>query len=145
MKRRNKVYDYGDRLNIYLSRNITPELLEMINKQSDISSFFLLAAQVLQREVGNIDVATIIRHNLDFSREMVGTQRPYSEPKETSVTSEDPVVVQPTSPPPVRIEKQPSDFNQDPKANVEKIRPDTTEDTEKSTWANLENINVDDF
>ena len=56
---RTKKYDKGERINVFLSRELTPEFLEWINKQSDLSSFFLYAAQQLYEKTGFVDVEEV--------------------------------------------------------------------------------------
>jgi hypothetical protein len=63
---RNKEYKPGDRINVYLSRDITPDFINWINKQSDLSSFFLYAAQQLYKNTGNIDVSEVMPRKINF-------------------------------------------------------------------------------
>lgn len=65
-RNRNKVYQQGDRINIYLSRDLTPEFVEWINKQSDLSNFFLYAAQQLYQQTGFIDVSEVMPRKINF-------------------------------------------------------------------------------
>ena len=65
-RNRNKVYQQGDRINIYLSRDLTPEFVEWINKQSDLSNFFLYAAQQLYQQTGYIDVSEVMPRKINF-------------------------------------------------------------------------------
>ena len=65
-KARKKNYDFGDRIQVYLSKDLTPEFLEWINKQSDLSGFFLYAAQQLYGKTGFIDVVKILPRYIDF-------------------------------------------------------------------------------
>ena len=57
---RNKEYKQGDRINLYLSQNLPDDFIEWINSQSDLSNFFLFAAQQLYKQTGNIDVAEVM-------------------------------------------------------------------------------------
>lgn len=65
-RNRNKVYQQGDRINIYLSRDLTPEFIEWINKQSDLSNFFLYAAQQLYQKTGFTDVSEVMPRKINF-------------------------------------------------------------------------------
>ncbi|ALA55240.1 hypothetical protein CAY60_020740 [Shouchella clausii] len=66
MARRKKEYKQGDRINIYLSRDLTPEFIEWINKQSDLSNFFLYAVQQLYSKTGYVDVAEVMPRKINF-------------------------------------------------------------------------------
>lgn len=65
-RNRKKVYEQGDRINIYLSRDLTPEFIEWINKQSDLSNFFLYAAQQLYQQTGFVDVSEVMPRKINF-------------------------------------------------------------------------------
>ena len=65
-RNRNKVYKQGDRINIYLSRDLTPEFVDWINKQSDLSNFFLYAAQQLYEKTGFVDVSEVMPRKINF-------------------------------------------------------------------------------
>lgn len=69
MTRRKKEYKVGERATIYLNKDITPEMLEWINKQSDLSSFFLYAAKELYKQTGNIDLAEVLPRKINFTLE----------------------------------------------------------------------------
>ncbi|HDX9577645.1 TPA: hypothetical protein ROX88_001142 [Bacillus pseudomycoides] len=62
-----KVYKAGDRANIYIKKDISEEMLEFINKQSDLTMFFLYAAQQLHKQIGDTDVAEILPRKYTFS------------------------------------------------------------------------------
>ena len=66
---RNKEYKQGDRINLYLSQNLPDDFIEWINSQSDLSNFFLFAAQQLYKQTGNIDVAEVMPRKLRFNLE----------------------------------------------------------------------------
>jgi len=66
-RKRNKIYKPGDRINIYLSQDVTSEFMDWINSQSDLSSFFLYAAQKLYDQTGLIDVSEIIPRKMNFN------------------------------------------------------------------------------
>lgn len=63
---RNKEYSVGDRINIYLSRDLTPEFVDWINKQSDLSNFFLYAAQQLYQQTGFVDVSEVMPRKINY-------------------------------------------------------------------------------
>ncbi|MDQ8094904.1 hypothetical protein [Bacillus amyloliquefaciens] len=63
---RSKTYELGGRIQVYLSKDMTPEFLEWINKQSDLSSFFLYAAQQLYKQTGFVDVSEVMPRKIDF-------------------------------------------------------------------------------
>lgn len=65
-RNRSKVYKQGERINIYLSRDVTPEFVEWINKQSDLSNFFLYAAQQLYQQTGFVDVSEVMPRKINF-------------------------------------------------------------------------------
>ena len=64
---RRKEYKAGDRVNIYIKRNVSQDMVDWINEQSDITTFFLYAAQQLYEKTGNVDVAEILPRKYDFS------------------------------------------------------------------------------
>ncbi|MCM3191391.1 hypothetical protein M3596_22015 [Bacillus subtilis] len=57
-RRRKNQYEHGDRCQVNLSQNVDQSLINWINKQSEISGFFLLAAQALYEKIGNVDSLT---------------------------------------------------------------------------------------
>ncbi|MGM2417364.1 hypothetical protein ACS2MN_28850 [Bacillus cereus group sp. BceL062] len=61
-----KIYKAGDRANVYIKKDISPEMIDFINKQSDLTMFFLYAAQQLHKQVGNKDVAEILPRKYTF-------------------------------------------------------------------------------
>lgn len=62
-----KVYKAGDRANVYIKKDISPEMIDFINKQSDLTMFFLYAAQQLHKQIGDTDVAEILPRKYTFS------------------------------------------------------------------------------
>lgn len=62
-----KVYKAGDRANVYIKKDISHEMLDFINKQSDLTMFFLYAAQQLHKQIGDTDVAEILPRKYTFS------------------------------------------------------------------------------
>lgn len=71
-RNRSKNYQQGERINIYLSRDLTPEFIDWINTQSDLSNFFLYAAQQLYRKTGFVDVAEVMPRKINF--ELAGAE-----------------------------------------------------------------------
>ena len=71
-RNRSKTYQQGERINIYLSRDLTPEFIDWINAQSDLSNFFLYAAQQLYRKTGFVDVAEVMPRKINF--ELAGAE-----------------------------------------------------------------------
>lgn len=62
-----KVYKAGDRANVYIKKDISQEMLDFINTQSDLTMFFLYAAQQLHKQIGDTDVAEILPRKYTFS------------------------------------------------------------------------------
>ncbi|MBK5429677.1 hypothetical protein JFU54_03595 [Bacillus sp. TH19] len=62
-----KIYKPGDRANVYIKKDISPEMIDFINKQSDLTMFFLYAAQQLHKQIGNTDVAEILPRKYTFA------------------------------------------------------------------------------
>lgn len=62
-----KVYKAGDRANVYIKKDISEEMIDFINKQSDLTMFFLYAAQQLHKQIGDTDVAEILPRKYTFS------------------------------------------------------------------------------
>ncbi|PEU77689.1 hypothetical protein COL26_29070 [Bacillus thuringiensis] len=46
---------------------MSPEMIDFINKQSDLTMFFLYAAQQLHKQIGNTDVAEILPRKYTFT------------------------------------------------------------------------------
>lgn len=62
-----KIYKAGDRANVYIKKDISPDMIDFINKQSDLTMFFLYAAQQLHKQIGNVDVAEILPRKYTFT------------------------------------------------------------------------------
>ncbi|MGN4294146.1 hypothetical protein [Bacillus cereus group sp. MYBK87-2] len=62
-----KIYKAGDRANVYIKKDISPDMIDFINKQSDLTMFFLYAAQQLHKQIGNTDVAEILPRKYTFA------------------------------------------------------------------------------
>lgn len=118
-RNRNKVYKQGDRINIYLSRDLTPEFVEWINKQSDLSNFFLYAAQQLYQQTGFVDVSEVMPRKINFE---------FSSPGNT------------TLPPQQQVQIEQPIKNVEETISVEK---NTSE--EQTAWSGTENLDDDPF
>ncbi|WP_459502900.1 hypothetical protein [Bacillus sp. C1] len=64
---RRKKYKCGDRVKIHLNKSVSPEMITWINKQSDITNFFLYGVQQLFKQVGDIDVSKTLPSSHVFS------------------------------------------------------------------------------
>ncbi|KEK22787.1 hypothetical protein [Bacillus gaemokensis] len=64
---RRKRYKRGDRVKININKSVSPEMLAWLNKQSNVTNFFLYAAQQLFKQVGDIDVEKTLPSNHVFS------------------------------------------------------------------------------
>ncbi|MBC6973327.1 hypothetical protein H9I32_13370 [Bacillus sp. Xin] len=64
---RRKKYKCGDRVKIYLNKSVSPEMITWINKQSDVTNFFLYGVQQLFKQVGDIDVSKTLPSSHVFS------------------------------------------------------------------------------
>ncbi|OMP66315.1 hypothetical protein BTO28_12665 [Domibacillus epiphyticus] len=87
---RNMVYQQGDRINICLSRDLTPEFIEWLNKQSDLSNFFLYAAQQLYQQTGFVYVSAVMPRKINFdlsSAQPSSLQPPMSKPLSAPVST----------------------------------------------------------
>lgn len=120
-RNRNKVYQQGDRINIYLSRDLTPEFVEWINKQSDLSNFFLYAAQQLYQQTGFIDVSEVMPRKINF--EISSTDIVTSPIREQAIIN------------------QPESITKD----EETIPVAKNESKEQESWAGTENLDDDPF
>ncbi|WP_332633085.1 hypothetical protein [Halalkalibacter flavus] len=120
---RNKEYKQGDRINIYLSRDLTPEFIDWINQQSDLSNFFLYAAQQLHKQTGTVDVSEVMPRKINFH--LPKTDKPTSKMEEPVEKRSIP------EPEPLMEEKEFIDESQS-------IKKD-------ETWANIEDMDDDGF
>ncbi|PEK36418.1 hypothetical protein CN568_08835 [Bacillus pseudomycoides] len=62
-----KRYKRGDRVKIHLNKSVSSEMIAWINKQSDVTNFFLYGAQQLFKQVGDIDVSKTLPSSHVFS------------------------------------------------------------------------------
>ena len=121
---RNKTYKQGDRINLYLSQNLPDDFMEWINNQSDLSNFFLYAAQQLYKQTGNIDVAEVMPRKLRFNLE----EDPYPNYSGTEDIGPN-------------LDKHGSHPNQSSSKNTDTV--DIREENEPKAWENLDE-DIDD-
>lgn len=81
-----KVYKAGDRANVYIKKDISQEMLDFINNQSDLTMFFLYAAQQLHKQIGNTDVAEILPRKYTFSLDSETKPLPIIQDEESKST-----------------------------------------------------------
>lgn len=62
-----KRYKRGDQVKIHLNKSVSSEMIAWINKQSDVTKFFLYGAQQLFKQVGDIDVSKTLPSSYVFS------------------------------------------------------------------------------
>ncbi|MGH0951423.1 hypothetical protein [Bacillus mycoides] len=79
-----KIYKAGDRANVYIKKDISPEMIDLINKQSDLTMFFLYAAQQLHKQIGNTDVAEILPRKYTFALDNETTPLPIKHDKDAT-------------------------------------------------------------
>ncbi|TKH12635.1 hypothetical protein FC697_25130 [Bacillus wiedmannii] len=79
-----KIYKAGDRANVYIKKDISPEMIDLINKQSDLTMFFLYAAQQLHKQIGNTDVAEILPRKYTFALDNERTPLPIKHDKDAT-------------------------------------------------------------
>lgn len=123
---RKKVYEQGDRINIYLSRDLTPEFIEWINTQSDLSNFFLYAAQQLYQQTGFIDVSEVMPRKINFELSSENnTQQLQAEVNQTVKKEE--IIPYTTSDPGIVL------------------KPEEQTNNEKPAWSTVENLDDDPY
>ncbi len=64
--RRTAQYKHGDAPNIYLPKSVDEQVLNYINKQSDLSGFFLLGVLLLHERFGDGDLYDSIPRSFKF-------------------------------------------------------------------------------
>lgn len=141
-RNRNKVYQQGDRINIYLSRDLTPEFIEWLNKQSDLSNFFLYAAQQLYQQTGFVDVSEVMPRKINF--DLSSAQPSFVQPP-TPKPAPEPISepVDKSTPVSESTPEHKSEPEREPDPRLES-KEDTAEEKqdadsqEKKAWGNLE-------
>lgn len=129
-RNRKKDYAQGDRINIYLSRDVPSEFIDWINKQSDLSNFFLFAAQKLYEQTGFVDVSEIMPRKINFNlsrQDEPPAPKTYTEEQKTLINYQEKPEIQM---PPMTIKQE----------DHEKSHKENTEET-KEAWSSLS----DDF
>ncbi|MFI9225278.1 hypothetical protein ACIGQ5_22570 [Peribacillus frigoritolerans] len=132
-RNRKKDYAQGDRINIYISRDVPPEFMEWINKQSDLSSFFLYAAQKLYQQTGFIDVSEIMPRKINFDLSSLD-KSPALAPKTYEEEKMEPEET-----------LTPAASQDDPEESLLKETDDPEEEKKKEAWANLDQLDDDPF
>lgn len=117
----------GDRINIYLSRDLTPEFINWINTQSDLSNFFLYAAQQLYQQTGFIDVSEVMPRKINFNL--------FSEDKAPQLQGE----INPT----VKKEEITPYTKSDP--GIVLKPEEEKKNNEKPAWSTVENLEDDPY
>ncbi|PFZ08111.1 hypothetical protein COL63_25725 [Bacillus pseudomycoides] len=123
-----KVYKPGDRANVYIKKDVSHEMLDFINKQSDLTMFFLYAAQQLHKEIGNTDVAEILPRKYNFSLD--------AETKPLTIKKDEEQKPVPSS-----------DLNQiqvESNTEIAKLR-ETHEEQEEKSWGSLNDLDDDPY
>lgn len=140
-RNRKKDYSQGDRINIYLSRDVTPEFIEWINKQSDLSSFFLYAAQKLYQQTGFIDVSEIMPRKINFDLSSLDkslTFVPKTHTEEKIEPEEIPV--------PAADQEEPEEsLLKDTEELLSEGIDESEEKKKNESWANLDQLDDDPF
>lgn len=65
-KRLGKKYKHGERISLYVSKDVSNEFLDWLNMQSNLTAFFYYSALKLYKETGKIDVATVMPAKLNY-------------------------------------------------------------------------------
>lgn len=135
-RNREKVYKQGERINIYLSRDVTPEFVEWINMQSDLSNFFLYGAQQLYEKTGFIDVSEVMPRKINFELSS-DDKKLHHQTKATEIIKEE------ISSPKKRKELDNKIVSQN---NLLESKKETVNlDKEKDLWHDIENLDDDPF
>ncbi|EEM48117.1 hypothetical protein P4G85_22300 [Bacillus cereus] len=124
-----KVYKAGDRANVYIKKDISEEMIDFINKQSDLTMFFLYAAQQLHKQIGDTDVAEILPRKYTFSLD-AETKTLITNPDKGSNLVHSPVLNQ------IHVE-----------TNQETTKPGEShnDEEENKSWNKLDDLNDDPY
>lgn len=189
-RKRRKQHQSGERLSVYLNKDLPPHFFDWLNKQDDVSAFVLYAMQCLYAQTGDVNLSEELPRKFYFrgTENVVQPQQVKKfQPMDTSHTSEltdskevevTPNTVQSTSASvasteltsdvnEVEVLSAPTSFTVEAPINKERfesnaVSADLTpqdhqtqdnhgpEDSEEHSssdgqWANLDNINVDNF
>lgn len=131
-RNRSKVYKQGERINIYLSRDVTPEFVEWINKQSDLSNFFLYAAQQLYQQTGFVDVSEVMPRKINFELTSEDrTAKMLSSQEQTKSVIEEPA----NNPEPANVEQT----IEEPGEETEEVKEEQPK-KEEPNWGNIQDL-----
>lgn len=81
-KRLGKKYNHGERLSLYVGRDVSEEFLDWMNMQSNLTAFFYYAALQLYKQTGKIDVATVMPARLNYDLASIELNRQQIEPNQ---------------------------------------------------------------
>ncbi len=56
-RKRRKQHQSGERLSVYLNKDLPPHFFDWLNKQDDVSAFVLYAMQCLYAQTGDVDLS----------------------------------------------------------------------------------------
>lgn len=84
-KRLGKKYKHGERISLYVGRDVSEEFLDWMNMQSNLTGFFYYAALQLYKQTGKIDVATVMPARLNYDLSSMDQQRQQSTPIPTPI------------------------------------------------------------
>ncbi|PFM75226.1 hypothetical protein COJ46_21990 [Bacillus sp. AFS077874] len=132
-RKRNKTYQQGERINIYLSQDVNQEFIDWINSQSDLSSFFLYAAQKLYDQTGYIDVSEIMPRKINFD---------ISSPDKSPALAPKPTI---TKPEPIEKQSVPNAIMVSSESRLSDDTYESEEKKKKESWANLDILDDDPF
>lgn len=174
-QKRIKIHKPGDRLSVYLNKDLPDHLFEWIAKQDDMSAFVIYALERLYSETGNRNVSDLLPRRFHF--EDFKTTMPELIPKSPTNTASESIAIKyievpiETKAPVETIEIAENAISTVVPTQVERPIPESvpvkTENLETNTaplvvhskvsveavdkssntnqWANIENINPDDF
>lgn len=73
-KRLGKKYKHGERISLYVGRDVSEEFLDWMNMQSNLTAFFYYAALQLYKQTGKIDVSTVMPARLNYDLSSIEQQ-----------------------------------------------------------------------
>ena len=91
-KKRNKQHKPGERISVYLNKDLPPHFFEWLSKQDDVSAFVLYALERLYAETGNINVSNYLPRRF-FFEDTAATRMDELPPRQVYIAPT-PVVVQ---------------------------------------------------
>lgn len=123
-KRTKHIYTNGDRLQVYINQKVDSNILDFINKQSDLSSASMMGLVVLYQMYGNVDLDDYLPRS--FSPNTIIHNMPLQQ--NMGVRSQ---VVQYETPELTVINPSPSGLN--PEGNVTGAQEELSSDASKDT------------